>query len=116
MSLREGKRLEFRQAAITAPPQRLLRRRRSFMRWRRGKSRRLAIAIRRSMRRAVIACRGCTHMGEIVSYSVVDGVAVVTIDNPPVNAMDRGVRAGLQKAFSDLKGRPDVKAIVLGCA
>ena len=55
-------------------------------------------------------------MGEIVSYSVVDGVAVVTIDNPPVNAMDRGVRAGLQKAFSDLKGRPDVKAIVLGCA
>ena len=24
--------------------------------------------------------------------------------------------AGLQKAFSDLKGRPDVKAIVLGCA
>jgi 3-hydroxyacyl-CoA dehydrogenase len=55
-------------------------------------------------------------MGEIVNYSVVDGVAVVTIDNPPVNAMDRAVRAGLQKAFSDLKGRPDVKAIVLGCA
>lgn len=55
-------------------------------------------------------------MGEIVSYSVVDGVAVVTIDNPPVNAMDRGVRAGLQKTFSDLKGRSDVKAIVLGCA
>ncbi|MGZ8387261.1 MAG: 3-hydroxyacyl-CoA dehydrogenase NAD-binding domain-containing protein [Rhodoplanes sp.] len=55
-------------------------------------------------------------MGEIVSYSVVDGVAVVRIDNPPVNAMDRAVRAGLEKTFSDLKGRPEIKAIVLGCA
>ena len=55
-------------------------------------------------------------MGEIVAYSLEDGVAVVRIDNPPVNAMDRGVRAGLDKAFSELKGRPDVRAIVIGCA
>ncbi len=55
-------------------------------------------------------------MGEIVTYSLEDGVAVVRIDNPPVNAMDRGVRAGLDKAFTELKSRPDVRAIVVGCA
>lgn len=55
-------------------------------------------------------------MGEIVAYSLEDGVAVVRIDNPPVNAMDRGVRAGLEKVFTELQARPDVKAIVVGCA
>ena len=55
-------------------------------------------------------------MGEIVAYSLEDGVAVVRIDNPPVNAMDRGVRAGLDKVFAELKSRPDVRAIVIGCA
>jgi len=55
-------------------------------------------------------------MGEIVSCSLEDGVAVVRIDNPPVNAMDRGVRAGLDKVFTELKARKDINAIVLGCA
>lgn len=55
-------------------------------------------------------------MGEIVSYSREDGIAVVRIDSPPVNAMDRGVRAGLDKVFSELKGLPDIKAVVLSCA
>jgi 3-hydroxyacyl-CoA dehydrogenase len=55
-------------------------------------------------------------MGEVVSYSLEDGVAVVRIDNPPVNAMDQGVRAGLDKVFSELKKHQDIKAIVLGCA
>ncbi|TAK46937.1 MAG: enoyl-CoA hydratase, partial [Xanthobacteraceae bacterium] len=31
-------------------------------------------------------------MGEVVNYSVVDRIAVVRIDNPPVNSMDRGLR------------------------
>ncbi|MEZ5786825.1 MAG: 3-hydroxyacyl-CoA dehydrogenase NAD-binding domain-containing protein [Xanthobacteraceae bacterium] len=55
-------------------------------------------------------------MGEIVSYSLEDGIAVVTIVNPPVNAMDRGVRAGLDQVFTELRDRKDVKAAVLGCA
>jgi 3-hydroxyacyl-CoA dehydrogenase len=55
-------------------------------------------------------------MGEIVSYSLDDGIAVVRIDNPPVNAMDRSVREGLDKAFTELGSRKDVKAVVVGCA
>ena len=55
-------------------------------------------------------------MNEIVSYSVVDKIAVVRIDNPPVNAMDRAVRAGLNKTFSELKNLSDITAVVLACA
>jgi 3-hydroxyacyl-CoA dehydrogenase len=55
-------------------------------------------------------------MGEIVSTSLSDGIAVVRVDKPPVNAMDQSVRAGLKRAFSELRAKPDVKAIVLACA
>ncbi len=55
-------------------------------------------------------------MGEVVSTSLSDGIAVVRVDKPPVNAMDQSVRAGLKRAFSELRAKPDVKAIVLACA
>ena len=55
-------------------------------------------------------------MGEVVSTGLSDGIAVVRVDKPPVNAMDRSVRAGLKRAFSELRANPDVKAIVLACA
>ncbi|TAK48096.1 MAG: multifunctional fatty acid oxidation complex subunit alpha, partial [Xanthobacteraceae bacterium] len=55
-------------------------------------------------------------MGEVVNYSVVDRIAVVRIDNPPVNSMDRGLRAGLKKVFSELKTKNDVAGIVVACA
>jgi 3-hydroxyacyl-CoA dehydrogenase len=51
-----------------------------------------------------------------VSTTFDDGVAVVTVDRPPVNAIDQEVRRGLHRAFSELHARDDVKAIVLGCA
>jgi 3-hydroxyacyl-CoA dehydrogenase len=54
-------------------------------------------------------------MDEAVSISISDNIALVSIDNPPVNAMAQNVRAGLKQAFVDLRTRPDVKAIVLGC-
>ncbi|MGP0059957.1 MAG: enoyl-CoA hydratase-related protein, partial [Beijerinckiaceae bacterium] len=54
-------------------------------------------------------------MTESVAISVADNIAVVTIDSPPVNAMDQVLRAGLKQAFVQLAGRQDVKAIVLGC-
>ena len=55
-------------------------------------------------------------MSEVVSVAVRDGIAVIKVDRPPVNAIDQVVRQGLQRAFGDLRARPDVKAIVLGCA
>jgi 3-hydroxyacyl-CoA dehydrogenase len=55
-------------------------------------------------------------MSDAVCYSVADGIAVVTIDSPPVNAINRVVREGLQQAFTALRLRADVRAIVLACA
>src|SRR5919205_128723 len=43
-------------------------------------------------------------------------VAVVTIDNPPVNALKHEVRAGLIEAFQRVKNDAGVKAAVLACA
>ena len=54
-------------------------------------------------------------MVQAVSLTVSDNIAVVTIDSPPVNAMAQNVRAGLQQAFVDIKGRKDVKAVVIAC-
>ncbi|KAJ8768694.1 hypothetical protein K2173_023598 [Erythroxylum novogranatense] len=42
-----------------------------------------------------------------------DGVAVITISNPPVNALALPVIAGLQEKFHEATRRVDVKAIVL---
>jgi len=55
-------------------------------------------------------------MGQVVGTSVRDGIALVRVDKPPVNAMDQSVRAGLKQAFGELQGKPEVKAIVLACA
>jgi len=43
-------------------------------------------------------------------------VAVVTVDNPPVNTITAGVRAGLRRALEQLERRGDVHAVVLRCA
>ena len=43
-------------------------------------------------------------------------IAVVTIDNPPVNALKHEVRAGLIEAFQRVKNDAGVKAAVLACA
>ncbi len=55
-------------------------------------------------------------MSEVVTHSIEDGIAVVTVDSPPVNTLTREVRAGLKKSFEALRGRADVKAVVLACA
>ncbi len=44
------------------------------------------------------------------------GVAVIVIDNPPVNALKHAVRAGLLDAFTRAQNDADVAAIVLACA
>jgi 3-hydroxyacyl-CoA dehydrogenase len=55
-------------------------------------------------------------MSEVVSIAMQGEVAVVTVDSPPVNTLSREVRAGLKAAFESLRGRSDVKAVVLACA
>lgn len=51
-----------------------------------------------------------------VKMEVRDGIAVVTIDNPPVNALSRHVRQGLCDAMRAVEGDPAVSAVVLACA
>jgi 3-hydroxyacyl-CoA dehydrogenase len=45
-----------------------------------------------------------------------DDVAVVTIDNPPVNALSFHVRAPLMQALVELRDDPSVAAIIIACA
>jgi len=40
-------------------------------------------------------------------------VAVIAMDNPPVNALGHALREGLVAAFESLRGDPEVKAVVL---
>ncbi len=52
-------------------------------------------------------------MAELVRTTYHDDVAVITIDNPPVNAISPGVPEGIQAAVESVSARPDVRAIVL---
>ena len=53
---------------------------------------------------------------KIVKLERRDGIAVITVDNPPVNTIDAGVRAGLFEALAELAAAKDVKALLLLCA
>ncbi|RWE94644.1 3-hydroxyacyl-CoA dehydrogenase NAD-binding domain-containing protein [Mesorhizobium sp.] len=55
-------------------------------------------------------------MSNFVSVTRDGGVAVVTIDNPPVNALSFHVREPLMQALVSLRDGPDVAAIVIACA
>ncbi len=54
-----------------------------------------------------------TTLGKPVRLEVKDGIALVTIDNPPVNATSQAVRAGLLEAISQVQGDRDVEAAVV---
>src|SRR5690349_15540831 len=61
-------------------------------------------------------CRGeARPMAETlpVGYAVEDGIAVIRIANPPVNALSAAVRAGLVEAVRRGEADPAVAAIVL---
>jgi enoyl-CoA hydratase/carnithine racemase len=51
-----------------------------------------------------------------VNVVVADGVGSVTIDNPPVNALDDETLEGLLRAARELEDREDVRAVVLSGA
>ncbi len=50
-----------------------------------------------------------------VSIRLVSGVAVIEIDNPPVNASSQAVRAGLAAALETANANSAVRAIVIAC-
>jgi Enoyl-CoA hydratase/carnithine racemase len=52
----------------------------------------------------------------VVSVSVTGKVAVVTIDNPPVNATSQAVRQGLFDALAVTETDDRVMAVILACA
>jgi 3-hydroxyacyl-CoA dehydrogenase len=55
-------------------------------------------------------------VNDVVDLAVQGGVAVVTVDSPPVNALGRAVRDGIYDAMTRAQGDASVKAIVLTCA
>lgn len=55
-------------------------------------------------------------MSEVGTFTVEDGIGVITIDNPPVNALGIKARQALDEGFGKLGADDNVKAIVLICA
>jgi enoyl-CoA hydratase len=50
---------------------------------------------------------------ETLKLDVADFVATVTLDRPPVNAMNRAMREEIVQVFDELHDREDVRAVVL---
>ena len=54
-------------------------------------------------------------MSNVVRYELIDNIGVITIDNPPVNALSHALRKGLQDAIT--AGQTDAsEALVVICA
>src|SRR5271157_236907 len=52
-------------------------------------------------------------MSELVQLTYIDGVGVITIDNPPVNALSPGVPEGIAQAVEKIDQDDTIKAAVL---
>lgn len=52
-------------------------------------------------------------MTDPVAYAVQDGVAVLTIENPPVNALSQGVRAGIIAGLDRADADASIQAVVI---
>lgn len=55
-------------------------------------------------------------MTQPISVAIEDGVAVITIDSPPVNAISAAIRSGLLSITRMLAASRDARAVVLHCA
>src|SRR4051812_27335456 len=55
-------------------------------------------------------------MTQPVTLSSRDGVGVITVDNPPVNALSPGVPEGILTALETAERDTSVRAIILICA
>ncbi|MDC8830151.1 3-hydroxyacyl-CoA dehydrogenase NAD-binding domain-containing protein [Alteromonas gilva] len=54
-------------------------------------------------------------MTSAVTMNIVDNIAVIEVDNPPVNALSFAVRSGLQSCVREAEQHQSVEAIVLSC-
>ncbi len=54
-------------------------------------------------------------MSEVVKVERRDGIAIVTVDSPPVNALSAAVRGGISDAIKSAANDPQVQAVVLTC-
>ena len=52
----------------------------------------------------------------VVTTEVLENISVITIDNPPVNALSHAVRDGLSNAFKEASNDHNIKAILLKCS
>lgn len=52
-------------------------------------------------------------MSELVSLTKQGDVAVITIDNPPVNALSPGVPEGISSVMDALNADPEIRAAVM---
>lgn len=52
-------------------------------------------------------------MSAVVTHKVIDGIAVIVINSPPVNALSQSIRAGLLEAVTTLNNDAAIKAIVI---
>ncbi len=52
-------------------------------------------------------------MSDVAQYTVRDGVAVITMNNPPVNGLGNALRAGLMEGLKKAESDPAVKGVVL---
>src|SRR5579872_2779563 len=55
-------------------------------------------------------------VNEVVRLERHDVIAIVTVDNPPVNALSAAVRGGILNCIKRAVADGEVKAIVLACA
>jgi len=55
-------------------------------------------------------------VNEVVKLERADGIAVVTVNSPPVNALSAAVRRGIYDAIKAAGSDPQVQAVVLTCA
>jgi 3-hydroxyacyl-CoA dehydrogenase len=55
-------------------------------------------------------------VSEVVKLERHDVIAIVTVDNPPVNALSAAVRRGIFESVKSAAADPQVQAIVLTCA
>jgi 3-hydroxyacyl-CoA dehydrogenase len=55
-------------------------------------------------------------VNDVVKLENNDGIAVVTVNNPPVNALSAAVRRGIYDAVKSAGSDPQVHAVVLTCA
>ncbi|MEP5765985.1 MAG: 3-hydroxyacyl-CoA dehydrogenase NAD-binding domain-containing protein [Halieaceae bacterium] len=57
-----------------------------------------------------------TALTDMADFCIEGGIAIITIDNPPVNVLSQGVRQGIKDGVAQALADESVNAIVLICA